>query len=232
MSIDYDVLAGANTEERRDEIVDAAFASGEYIAITDAMANRNKGGSLVLKWLDEEFKHGMTNSDGYREDSTKRMFKLFCIRRTDGSEYKPGDVVTWEVSRGNRDKRGRKLSGQQINEMLIRGDRDKLYQSKGFKVDAKGCIEISYRDASTLLSKFGVHYKSGLSICGRREFSRQRFTDDNDKVIHKNIWYWRFKEVSPTDYENLPALEAGDDKETTTTMKRRPGRQPKQEQEI
>jgi hypothetical protein len=68
-----------------------------------------------------------------------------------------------------------------------------------------------------------------LSICGKREFSRQKYTDDHDKVNHRNIWYWRFKEASPTDYENMPVLTAGNDKDETV-QKRRPGRPAKQEQ--
>ena len=228
MSIDYDVLAGANTQERREDIVEKAFGSGDYIAVTDALANRNKGGALVLKYLDIETKQGMTGADGYRELDQRRTFKLRCIRRTDGTEYRPGETVEWEVSRGNRDSRGNKLTGQQINEMLIRGDRGKLYQKKRFTVDEKGCIEVGYIDAATLLTKFGVHYLSGLSICGRREFSRQKQTDANDKVTHHNIWYWRFKEVPPTDYENLPVLSAGDDTEVKT--RRKPGPKPKQQE--
>lgn len=230
MSIDYDALASANTDVRRQDIVERAFGTGDYISVTDALSNRNKGGSLVLKFFDEEVKHGMVNLEsGYREDNTKRMFRLFCKRRFDGTEYEPGDIVEWEVSRGNRDRRGEKLSGQQINEMIIRGDRNKLYQKKGFTVDEKGCIEIGYIDAATLLTKFGTHYKSGLSICGKREFSRQKFKDDKDKVYHKNIWYWRYFEVSPSDYEQLPVLSTEDD--TAATTRKKPGPKPKAKQE-
>jgi hypothetical protein len=155
MTVDYDLLAGANTEERRDEIVDTAFMSGGYVSVTDALANRNKGGNIVLKYMDAESKQGMVDpATGYRELDQKRTFKLFCIRKEDGTPYAPGDVVEWEVSRGNRDHRGRKLTGQQINEMLIRGDRNRLYQRKGLTVDEKGCIECTYVDAATLLTKF------------------------------------------------------------------------------
>lgn len=229
MTVDYDALAGANTQEKRENIVSEAFASGDYVYVTDAIANRNKGGSLVLKYFDVETKEGMLDpTTGYREDDRRRKFKIFCKRDANGTEYKPGDVIEWEVSRGNRDSRGNKLTGQQINDMAIRGERDKLYRKKRFVVDEKGCIEAGYVDASALLTKFGTHYKSGLSICGKREFSRQRFTDDHDKVIYRNIWYWRFYEVSPTDYENLPVLTTGED--TKVTTRKKPGPKPKQQE--
>jgi hypothetical protein len=207
--IDYTALAAIPDEKVRKLSCANMVRAAGYVSISDALVSRLIGGNHVLIHLEREEKEGLPNQGGDIEVGSgrkrTRTWRIKCLKDSWGDPVKPGDQVRWLVHRRNRDDLGLKLRSTDIKDMKRRGTAHKLETHHTAVVDEKGCIELTYADAAMLLDNWGVHFRSGEPISGYREHSSaQKRHPVTGELKHR--WNWRYMEIPPEMYEELPKL--------------------------
>jgi hypothetical protein len=195
--IDFPRIAAATNRELRLATFDEERARcGNHVILTDALLSSRSMGTMILEILDYEEKQAR----GVNVDS----WRLLVLTDEWGHVPQPGELVTREVFNGYRDKLGRKLTARGAQSALQAGRRDEFYTYRRYTVDERGCITCGYTDAVTFLNDFGVTYHTGgrIALCSRPELSNGpcRAPDGSQKHVH----YWRFMEIPPECYEQLP----------------------------
>ena len=194
-----------NKPERLQNSIEELMAQ-DYICLSDILVNFDRGASQVLESLDILAKEKA-------DDGQTLRYKLHAMRGPWGQEYKPGDVIEWKRKTYTKDRKtqGRKLTSQEIDARVRRGEGHKKFgyaEVGSAVVDEYGCIDVSYRDAVTLLSNNGQHYETGYGITSKREVSgRPYYTEGQADPLNERTmlgkgevrhrWEWLYKEVPP-----------------------------------
>lgn len=197
----FDVVARKTATDRMQALL-AEIEKADYICLTDAIVHMNQGGAMMLPWLADDEINGLRSG-------RPRKFKIQVLRNEWGVTPPELKTVERKITRPLKDSAGRPLTSRMIADMKRRGDFEKRYiETRVFPIDEKGCIECTYEDAASFLQDYGVHFESGVAICGRRETSSGPCKAPDGQQRH--VWYWRYKEAPPEVYERLPILRKQD----------------------
>ena len=182
--IDYNMISNTRGMNEKMQRLEEEIDRCEYVCLTDALDQRERGGQLALLFLDDELKFD-------KRDDGPRMWRLRVLRHADGKPVKPGDKIVRRIPRPLKDRAGNKINSRSVNRMIQSGEYERNYvRKKTFVVDRDGCISCSYQDAGYFLTSFGVHYTTGFAICGKREVS-----GGGGKA--KATWNWLYVEEVP-----------------------------------
>ncbi len=163
--IDYSIIVARRTADDKIKTLKAEIARCGEILLTDAIVNMDRGGALMMKWLEEDEQRGL-------RAGAPRKWKLRVLRNEWGEEPPALKFIERRVMLPLKDEAGRTLRSRVINDMKRRGDFDRTFmQTRRYEIDDKGCIECTYEDAGWFLQEFGKHFETGIAICGRRELS-------------------------------------------------------------
>jgi len=196
-TIDYEAIAIQPDKRTKLRAASDQFDKVAYINISDALANFERGGDIVLQKLDKEAKNGRYDSGLKAHTMTKqRQYKIKVLFDRFGQPVKKGDVVEWKFDLRTRDADDRKLSTKDIANIIRTGRGDSLKIMHAAEVDKDGCITVDYQDAAKLLNNWGMHYSGKTPISKMNELSGgpKKTPDGTMKHIHN----WRFMEVPPT----------------------------------
>ena len=221
MRVDLDALAAAASDIRLlQKIVDDTMneaTTDDPPLLSDLMA-ANDAGVMIRMELEEYEKQGT------RAPVKKRFtWKLRVLCDEWGNKLSPGDVVYHKRQKGlsRVDKRDdSKIITPTSN--LIRAKMDGSYNEKyveqiEYVVDEKGCIECGFESAGYFIYNNGVHPISNHGICPKPQKTNIDFTGQPRPEIgnlktapdgqDRHVWNWRYKEVTPEDYEKLPKIK-------------------------
>lgn len=197
--VDYSKIIARRTADDKIKTLRAEIDRVNEILLTDAIVNMDRGGALMMKWLEEDEQRGM-------RAGTPRRWKLRVLRNEWGVEPPELKFIERRVMLPLKDEAGRVLRSRIINDMKRRGDFDRNFiETRKFAVDDKGCIECTFDDAGWFLQEFGKHFETGIAICGRRELSGGPCKAPDGSMKH--VWYWRFEEAPSWVYDKLPVLK-------------------------
>ena len=229
--IDWSRIYSAPNSDAALTALDSEIERVGYVCLTDCFANINRGGAGVLQRLDPASAYidgALTPLD----DAAERRYKILVMRDEWGNVPQPGDKVIHKIAKPFKDARGRRLPSK--NPYLRDGTYERKFMNvREYTVDERGCIECDYRSAAFFISQYGVHYDpKGGAVCRRKELSggtcrvmgpdgapiplldgngnQMVDANGNPRFVEKYVWYWRYKEVPPWDYENLPLRGGGD----------------------
>jgi hypothetical protein len=215
MKIDYAKIAQQPTVAARKKTALEEIKRVDYVCMTDAMMETNRGGQFIMQLCGESEKETLLRGQ------VPRKYKIRAIKDEWGNLYYPGDVIKRRIEKPKRDIDGNKYTNRALKQMRTSGEYEEMFvYYNEYTVDEKGCIEAMFEDAGYFLGNYGVHYETNFAICGRKEFTRDPCKAPDGQKLH--IHYWRFKEMPPEVYETLPRLER------PTEPKKR-GRKPKDE---
>ena len=118
--IDYSMISARHNNLERSRAVESEMARVGHVSLTDALANLKQCGEMVLQRLEK----------------MPQLYRLRVKRMPDGSDPKPGDVVTRLFTKPLRTVDGKKLSGRQMNHMRMTGEfRDRYEEHREFTLD-------------------------------------------------------------------------------------------------
>lgn len=180
--IDYEAITAGTSPERKRRIAQEQIRRVGYVAISDALVNRDRDSIIVLQVL-----------DAMSESGALPLYKLKIVRDAQGNPPVHGEIYQWKWQVKTRDDFGTKYDTRKINEMLRRGDDDHVVYHAA-KIDKDGCITIPYKDAAMLLANHGIHYESRMPISGMREHSRDPVVTESGQ---RHTWNWLYMEVPP-----------------------------------
>ncbi|MCP4640280.1 MAG: hypothetical protein GY851_07610 [bacterium] len=202
--IDYRAIANEHVLQRKRAVAREQFNEAAYVSVSDAMVNITRGGEVVLEKLGAESRTGIKDKAGVSSLTNQRAWKLRVLCDRWGMPVKPGDVIKYKADLTNKDEDGNKLTSRDIKDMKRRGAYN-LVTTHALVVDDRGCLTALFEDASKLLKTHGVHYVSGEPITGLKELSGalKDAPDGSKKHVHN----WRYVEVPPWEYDELPNIK-------------------------
>lgn len=161
---------------------------GDDLCLTDCFVNKDRGGSLILRALDNM---------GYN-----KMFTIFIRHDKWGNPVKPGQVYEWFVERKRRDMFGKLFTQHDIKRMLQTGNIRDIEVWNSAVVDEKCRIKVPYSDACILLNTRGVHFESKQPLTVYKEhassptpirklYPDEKMTDVECRLQH----FWLYEEV-------------------------------------
>ena len=189
--IDYEAIDRKGRKESRIAAANEAALDVDYICITDAYANLERGGQEILEIL---ARRELESIQTGRVD----RFKIRVLRDEWGNTPPELRVVEREIMRPLKTPGKKNLTLKQIGRMKRRGTFKRNYIiRRTFDIDSDGCIDCTYSDASYFLSQYGVHFDPGIDepITGRKEISGGQCKSPDGSMRH--VWYWRYAEVPP-----------------------------------
>lgn len=110
--------------------------------------------------------------------------------RIEGADAKPGDVIRWHLGPVTRNADGSPCDARDISELARRGL--PTVQSKHYKIDSTGCIDVGVEHAYQMISRYG-------QFVSMPEFSRKPIKAQGDKPARRGLSNWWFSEVRPGD---------------------------------
>lgn len=197
--IDYAKIAMQPTIAARKATALEEIERVDYVIMTDAFLETNRGGQFVMQLL------GETEKKELLRGRPTRKYRIRAIKDEWGNPYWPGDVVRRKIEEPKKDIEGQKYTNRALKKWRISGEYDKMFVSYNeYVVDKKGCIECTFEDAGFFLMDHGIHYETGFAICGRKEMTRDPCKAPNGQMLH--IHNWLYQEVPPWIYDTLPKL--------------------------
>lgn len=194
-NIDFDAIAKTPNPEKRRDAIREAVSQSPYVSLSDLFQNISRAGRAILehleKRIDKEAKQGLG----------VRTWRLMMVVNPDGSKPKPGQLVRWVRQRHNHLDfgHGKKIGATEAEEMRRRGDGYMLTEEAEVELDDCCCFDVTYQDASDLLSKHGIYYLTFDPDGNRADdtpVSRMK------RVSKAGTCNWRFVEIPPG-YEHL-----------------------------
>lgn len=199
--IDYNAILSQTTAVSRIEALEREIEKCDYICLTDAIAGMKLGGNLLFEYLGKNEYEAMLSGN-------VRKYRIRILQDEWGNKPKPGDKIVRTIQKHHRDKAGRKMRINHVNDMRRRGTYKKEFiTERVYVIDDKGCIECPFEDAGWFLSEYGVHFESEprMAICGRKELSGAPCKCPDGTLKH--VRYWRYEEAPPWVYDKLPSLK-------------------------
>ena len=182
--VPYAEMAKISDSKSRTDFVRRYF-NGKYHCISDALMNRERGGTNALIYIEKQAKDGVINPRTGRVDSEKHpRWKLKVLKDENGNPPICGEYIEWCRDTKNTAPDGRKFTTQEIKKIRQRGETDLLESWGEAQIDEDGCILVGYKDAVTMLDLWGVYYKTNIAITNKPE-------------KRGNKYHWRYMEVPP-----------------------------------
>ena len=183
--IQFDNINIQQTSTARAETVQREIARVKVPCLSDAIVNRTVGGQHVLIALDNARKTGVFDPSTQSYSNEQTRWKIRKILNRDGSTPKKGDTVKVLFQREQRDAANHKLSAEQWADIVRRGGQGQERYHM-YTLDDDCCFECGYQDAMFLLTEYGVHYETRMSLGNRKETQGMP-----GRIVHN----WLYEEV-------------------------------------
>jgi hypothetical protein len=86
--------------------------------------------------------------------------------------------------------------------------KERMMRKRKWKIDEKGCIRVTAKDALYFLSKYGINGKTdGMMSYYGRPHSEEPVSVPGNAQHKLHVHYLRFREVEKSDWENMPKRE-------------------------
>jgi len=215
--IDYNQLTNCRTQaglaEMSSEIV-GQFPKDQPPCLAELILNLKKGSQHILIELGRLLERRNT------PDAQRYKWRLLVLKDEWGQPPVPGEKVIRKISLPLKDAAGPPISSHDISVDVANGTYDKKYkETVEFEIDEKGCITCEFDHAMAFISTWGVHPVTRINV-GRhaQEFS----TEPVDCPLggKRHVHYWRYKEVTPEEYERLPVLKKQPAEQTEQSKRR------------
>lgn len=202
--LELDQIRLVQNIKKRSELVsrflDEQCSPENPLELTDYLMTAGGVGGTMLRVLGEKQKEAAE----YGGELMKFRLRVLCGEW--GEKYKPGDTVLHK----RPNKAHRRASPQELNDSKRTGTFESKYlHMLKYVVDEKGCINVPFESAGYFLTQFGISCNSNIPITNKQEFSKEPHSVGGDVKGKRHIHYWRFKEVTPEQYKNLPVLKEG-----------------------
>jgi hypothetical protein len=206
MRVDLSRLVGLDNHRKinvaLDSIISESIAKDDPIFFSDLLVNWQDSYILVSALMEDE----------------EAKYKLLVLCNEWGEKVYPGDKVRRKHKRPLvRD--GVPTPAKTLNQWKAQGIYDqKRYTYTTYLVDEKGCITVSAEDCEYFLRRWGIHSISGHRLSVYTEKTSGDKAKDPVTGEKKFVHYWRYKEMTPEMYADLPKLptRAQDTKQPAT----------------
>ena len=192
MRVDLSKFIGVPNHKVMDALIDDTLRQAETdpIYFSDLLVNPNESMTLMLALLEDE--------------QPRYRLKVLCNEY--GEQVKPGDIVKRKMKRPLV-RNGVPTPTATLNAWKAQGIYDmKRYTYRDYIVDDKGCITVPAKDAEYFLGRHGIHSISGMRISPYVQDKSPTKTKDPSDGQKKHVHYWRYKEMTPEMYEELPRI--------------------------
>ena len=207
MDFDWKLIKNTRSITERTQLVRNtinACKPGENVFLSDCILRAAQEGVFALMELAAQEEKALRNRQ------TPMLWKILCLKDEWGNIPNPGDKIIKTETVNMKDAEGNFVTSSEVNVALNDGTYGKQFQeTTEYIVDEKGCIECSKNDAVYFINRYGVHPRSGKPFSSRKEHSTEPVLREDGQKMH--VWYRRFKEIEPTEYEKLPKRYSSDE---------------------
>ena len=188
---DFDQLQEKKDPIERSDFIREFVQNSQYVCLSDLFINVERGARAVLARLETQINVEAKRGMGVR------TWRIRMVVDKNGQEPKSGQVITWVRQRHNRLDygQGEKIGADKAMELKRRGYGHLLTEEAEVTLDADGCFECTFPDATDLLSKNGIYY---LTFDPADDRSNDSPINPGVKRISKaGTCNWNFVEVPP-----------------------------------
>jgi hypothetical protein len=170
--------------------------------LSDLLVEAENGSIPVLQALEQ-------NWEEQREFPEQQFrWNIQILRDEWGNEPSPGDIIYRKIRRPLDKRLGKPIPSSKLSMMKRNGTyKKKFIHEVPYKVDEKGCISVSFRDAAFFLNVFGVHSESNEPLSRSHVDPMSTEPVDTPCGDKLHVWYWRYQEASKEQYAELPKIK-------------------------
>lgn len=173
------------------------FSPNDPPSLSDIYVRLNQGGQALLIALEHlEMQENRVGGHPF-------TWTIQALRDEWGNVPQPGENIERITPINRKNRKHHPVSAGELNAAIVDGSfSERFEQITRYPVDQKGCFRCTFHDAGYFLFNWGVHFRTGHGMCGKEEFSREPVKTQDGQNMH--VWYWRYKEIPASMYDQLP----------------------------